>query len=153
MLSTIAAGTDGSSTAGEAVAMAVELARRFDAKLVLLSAFKDSPGVPRRGKGHPGRGLGGPKGSATELAWTSSSSARVREILSRTEDELRRQGIDSTTRADAGDPADVLVQLAGESGADLLVIGNKGMERRVLGSVPNAVTHKAPCSVLVIKTT
>jgi nucleotide-binding universal stress UspA family protein len=47
----------------------------------------------------------------------------------------------------------VLVQLAGESGGDLLVIGNKGMERRVLGSVPNAVTHKAPCSVLVIKTT
>ena len=69
----------------------------FNAKLVLLSAFKDSPGT----------------GSATELQWTSSSSARVREILSRTEDELRRQGIDCTTRADAGDPADVLEQSGG----------------------------------------
>jgi nucleotide-binding universal stress UspA family protein len=137
MLSTVAVGTDGSPTASEAVAMAVELARRFNAKLVLLSAFKDSPGT----------------GSATELQWTSSSSARVREILSRTEDELRRQGIDCTTRADAGDPADVLVQLAVECEADLLVIGNKGMERRVLGSVPNTVTHKTPCSVLVVKTT
>jgi nucleotide-binding universal stress UspA family protein len=137
MLSTIAVGTDGSPTASEAVAMAVELARRFNAKLVLLSAFKDSPGT----------------GSATELQWTSSSSARVREILSRTEDELRRQGIDCTTRADAGDPADVLVQLAVECEADLLVIGNKGMRRRVLGSVPNTVTHRAPCSVLVVKTT
>jgi nucleotide-binding universal stress UspA family protein len=137
MLSTIAVGTDGSPTASEAVAMAVELARRFNAKLVLLSAFKDSPGT----------------GSATELQWTSSSSARVREILSRTEDELRRQGIDCTTRADEGDPADVLVQLAVECEADLLVIGNKGMERRVLGSVPNTVTHKTPCSVLVVKTT
>ena len=117
--------------------MAVELARRFNAKLVLLSAFKDSPGT----------------GAATELQWTSSSSARVREILSRTEDELRRQGIDCTTRADEGDPADVLVQLAVECEADLLVIGNKGMERRVLGSVPNTVTHKTPCSVLVVKTT
>jgi nucleotide-binding universal stress UspA family protein len=35
----------------------------------------------------------------------------------------------------------------------LLVIGNKGMHRRVLASVPNTVTHKAPCSVLVVKTT
>jgi nucleotide-binding universal stress UspA family protein len=137
MLSTVAVGTDGSPTASEAVAMAVELARRFEAKLVLLSAFKDSPGT----------------GSATELEWTSSSSARVREILSRTEDELRRQGVDCTTRADAGDPADVLVQLAVECEADLLVIGNKGMDRRVLGSVPNTVTHKAPCSVFVVKTT
>jgi nucleotide-binding universal stress UspA family protein len=122
--------------------MAVELARRFEAKLVLLSAFKDSPGVPPQGTG-----------SATELEWTSSSSARVREILTRTQDELRRQGIDCTTRADAGDPAEVLVQLAVECEADLLVIGNKGMERRVLASVPNTVTHKAPCSVLVVKTT
>ena len=68
MLSTVAVGTDGSPTASEAVAMAVELARRFEARLVLLSAFKDSPGT----------------GSATELQWTSSNSARVREILSRT---------------------------------------------------------------------
>ena len=66
---------------------------------------------------------------------------------------MRRQGIDCATRADAGDPADVLVQLAAECEADLLVIGNKGMDRRVLGSVPNTVTHKAPCSVLVVKTT
>jgi nucleotide-binding universal stress UspA family protein len=35
----------------------------------------------------------------------------------------------------------------------LLVIGNKGMHRRVLGSVPNSVTHQAACSVLVVKTT
>ena len=45
------------------------------------------------------------------------------------------------------------MQLAEESGADLLVIGNKGMQRRVLGSVPNTVTHQAACSVLVVKTT
>jgi nucleotide-binding universal stress UspA family protein len=47
----------------------------------------------------------------------------------------------------------VLVRLAADSGADLLVIGNRGMQRRVLGSVPNSVTHKAECSVLVVKTT
>ena len=45
------------------------------------------------------------------------------------------------------------MRLAEEVGADLLVIGNKGMKRRVLGSVPNTVTHKASCSVMVVKTT
>ena len=57
------------------------------------------------------------------------------------------------TLSDQGDPGEVLVRLAEECGADLLVIGNKGMKRRVLGSVPNTVTHKAGCSVLVVKTT
>jgi nucleotide-binding universal stress UspA family protein len=47
----------------------------------------------------------------------------------------------------------VPVRLAEECGADVLVIGNKGMHRRLLGSVPNTVTHKAPCSVFVVKTT
>ena len=57
------------------------------------------------------------------------------------------------TRADEGDAGEVLVRLAEGCEADLLVIGNKGMERRVLGSVPNTVTHNAGCSVLVVKTT
>ena len=53
---------------------------------------------------------------------------------------------------DEGDPAEVLVRLAEECHADLLVIGSVGMHRRVLGSVPNTVTHQAPCSVYVVKT-
>ena len=50
-------------------------------------------------------------------------------------------------------PLAATFELAAECGADLLVIGNKGMHRRVLASVPNTVTHRAPCSVLVVKTT
>jgi nucleotide-binding universal stress UspA family protein len=74
-------------------------------------------------------------------------------MLARTEDDLRRGGIRCRTLVDEGDPRDVLVQLATDCGADVLVIGNKGMHRRVLGSVPNTVTHQAPCTVLVVKTT
>jgi nucleotide-binding universal stress UspA family protein len=77
----------------------------------------------------------------------------VQEILSRTSTKLRRDGLECTTLVDEGDPAEVLVRLAEECDADLLVIGNKGMKRRVLGSVPNSVTHSAPCAVLVVKTT
>ena len=139
MISTIAVGTDGSGTADEAVRVAADLARQLDAKLVLLSAFKET--------GRPTRG------DSVELQWATSSAARIREILKRAEAKLRREGIDCTSLVDDGDAGDVLVQLATECRADLLVIGNKGMQRRVLGSVPNTVAHKSPCSVLVVKTT
>jgi nucleotide-binding universal stress UspA family protein len=139
LISTIAVATDGSATASKAVEMARDLTRRLDAKLVLLSAFKDSGRQERD--------------DSVEVQWATSNSARVREILSRAEDEIRREGIDCMTRVEEGDAADVLVQLASECGVDLLVIGNKGMQRRVLGSVPNTVAHRAPCSVLVVKTT
>jgi nucleotide-binding universal stress UspA family protein len=47
----------------------------------------------------------------------------------------------------------VLCDIAEQHNADLLVVGNKGMQRRILGSVPNSVSHKAPCSVVIVKTT
>jgi nucleotide-binding universal stress UspA family protein len=142
MLTTVAVGTDGSRTASEAVKMAADLASRFEAKLILLSAFRGSADSAPADTG-----------SEREIDWAESSSARVREILARTENELKARGIDCASRVDEGDPAEVLVQLATECDADLLVIGNKGMHRRVLASVPNTVSHKAPCSVLVVKTT
>jgi len=137
VISTVAVGTDGSETAREAVKQAAEFAKRFDAKLVLLSAFKEGP----------------PPSDAGESQWSYSPAAQLRGILSRTEAEMNQQGIECTTAVDEGDPADVLVRLAGDCGADVLVIGNKGMHRRVLGSVPKSVAQNADCSVLVVKTT
>jgi nucleotide-binding universal stress UspA family protein len=137
VISTVAVGTDGSETAREAVDQAADFARRFDAKLVLLSAFKNGPPPP----------------DADEAQWSYSPAAQLRGLLSRTEDAMNDQGIECTTLVDEGDPAEVLVRLADECSADVLVIGNKGMKRRVLGSVPNSVTHNAGCSVFVVKTT
>jgi nucleotide-binding universal stress UspA family protein len=137
MISTVAVGTDGSESAREAVDQAAEFARRFDAKLVLLSAFKDAP----------------PPSGGDEAQWAYSPAAQLREILSRTETAMNDKGIQCTTLVDEGDPADVLVRLADDCGADVLVIGNKGMQRRVLGSVPKSVAHNAACSVFVVKTT
>jgi len=136
MISTVAVATDGSATASEAVKAAAEVARRFDAKLVLLSACSDSA-----------------RGGSEEERWAYSDAARTRQILSRTEDDLRRAGFACSQLVDEGDPAEMIVALAGECGADLLVVGNRGMRRRLLGSVPNTVTHRAPCSVMVVKTT
>jgi nucleotide-binding universal stress UspA family protein len=139
MVRRVAVGTDGSATADEAVKAAIEMARRYDAELILLSAFQ---------------GSGGAAGDVDpELQWASSPAARLRELLNRTEEEVRRSGVECRTLAEEGDPSEVLVRLAESCEADVLVIGNKGMRRRVLGSVPNTVTHRAPCSVLVVKTT
>ena len=140
MISTVAVGTDGSTTAAEAVNFAADLARGVGANLVLLSATRASRSAARAE-------------DDIELQWASNPAAQVRTILERTATELRESGLECQTRIDEGDPAEVLTRLAEECGADLLVIGNKGMKRRVLGSVPNAVTHKADCSVLVVKTT
>jgi nucleotide-binding universal stress UspA family protein len=142
MITTVAVGTDGSATASEAVKAAAEMARRYEAKLVLLSAFSDSGATPRDRSG-----------SSREIQWSFSPVARLTEQLEHTEEELRRDGLDCNTLLEEGDPAEVLVRLAERCGADVLVIGNKGMQRRVLGSVPNSVTHKAGCSVFVVKTT
>ena len=138
MVSIVAVGVDESATAAEAVKMAAELACRFDAQLVLLTAYRHDDGAAP---------------ADAELQWATSSSARQHEILARTEDRLRREGVRCSTLSAEGSPADVLVRLAAECKADVLVVGNKDMQRRVLGSVPNAVTHKADCSVLVVKTT
>jgi nucleotide-binding universal stress UspA family protein len=141
MLSTIAVGTDGSVTAAKAVEVAAEMAERYGAKLILLSAAQDS----RQPVSRPGQ--------SEELQWATNPDALMREMLHRTEQDMAERKIDCTSLIDEGDPAEVLIRLAEECNADVLVIGNRGMQRRVLGSVPNTVTHKAPCSVYVVKTT
>jgi len=142
MVSTIAVGIDGSKTAAKALEMAVEIARPFSAKVVLLSALRDASATSA------GRAV-----DSVELEWVSNPSARVQQILATTQSQLQRDGVECTTLVDEGDPGDVLVRLAEECGADMIVVGNKGMSRRILGSVPNTVAHKAGCAVLIVNTT
>jgi nucleotide-binding universal stress UspA family protein len=144
MISTIAVGTDGSKTAGKAMEAAFDLAERFGAKLVVLSAFdgRGAPAAPR---------LSGAASAHPE--WASNAAEQVERILAMAEEAAAARSIECSSAMGEGDPGEVLVRLAEQHGADVLVVGNKGMERRVLGSVPNTVTHKANCSVLVVKTT
>ena len=141
MISTVAVGTDGSETAGRAVAAALELAERFGAALVVLSAYTGPPrGSPR---------LSGP----ADAQWASTEAEQADRILAAVEESATERGLRCTSAMAEGDPGEVLVSLAEQHGADVLVVGDKGMHRRVLGSVPNTVTHTASCSVYVVKTT
>ena len=96
MVSTIAIGVDGSPTAAKAVDMAVEVARRFGAKVVLVSALRDSTATSA-----------GQAVDTVELDWASEPSARVRHTLATTESRLRQSGLDCSTLVDEGDPGDV----------------------------------------------
>jgi nucleotide-binding universal stress UspA family protein len=132
MLTTIAVATDGSDTAQRAVSAAFDLARRFDAAVVILTAYS--------------------VGATDGGVWASNSSTQAERVLAAAEEAAAEEGLACSSAMSEGDPADVIVSLAAKHDADLLVVGNVGMNRRVLGSVPNTVTHKASCSVLVVKT-
>jgi nucleotide-binding universal stress UspA family protein len=142
MISKVAVGTDGSETAGKAMAAAFELAERYGASVVVLSAFDGSAG-----------GVAAPRLSPHAYAeWSSNAAEQVERILAAAEESAAERGIECSSAMAEGDPGEVLVELAAKHEVDVIVVGSKGMQRRVLGSVPNTVTHKAPCTVYVVKT-
>jgi len=146
MFGSIVVGTDGSSTAQEAVRQATELARALGAKVYLVSAYEPVP---------EGRLRDERQGVPADLQWMVNPREDVEQTLDEGAGALKDSGIEVETLAREGDPADAILDVAEEKGADLIVVGNKGMtgaKRFVLGSVPNKVSHHAPCSVMIIRT-
>ena len=91
-----------------------------------------------------------------DIAHTVGPREDVDAILREAAAEVEAAGVKVRTFARQGEPADAILDVAEEEGADLIVVGNKGMtgaKRFLLGSVPNKVSHHAPSSVLIIRTT
>ena len=144
MIKTVAVGTDGSDTAKVAVDFAMDMAERYGAKLIIGSAYKPvSEGQLRREQAD----------APEDIQWSINPSEEVDRTLRDVEEQAQERGLQYASEARNGDPAEVLCDIAEAHGADVIVVGNKGMQRRILGSVPNTVAHKAPCSVMVVKTT
>lgn len=144
MVETIAVGTDGSETAGKAVDFAIDMAERYGARMVIASSY-EPVAEDRLAKEQ--------KEAPQEIQWSINPMQDVESILRDVEEKAQERGVKAVSEARQGSPADVLCDIAEQHGADVIVVGNKGMHRRVLGSVPNSVSHKAPCSVLIVKTT
>jgi nucleotide-binding universal stress UspA family protein len=144
MFSTIVVGTDGSETAGAAVELAVQLARQSGAKLHVVSAVATPGGVAVP---FGGVSVGDP---STGSAHAGIAAKHMLEKIAGGID-----GLEVELHTGSGAPADVIVHYADEVGADLIVVGSKGMHgtRRILGSVPNSVAHHSDCHVLIAKTT
>jgi len=89
------------------------------------------------------------------VQWAINPRQDVETLLSAAADIARAAGVSVNTHARQGDPADAILDVAEEREADLVIVGNKGMtgaKRFLLGSVPNKVSHHAPCSVLIVRT-
>ncbi len=147
MFRSILVGTDGSDTAREAVRQAVDLARELGAGLQVVSAYGPVPASRLREE---------ERQAPPDVQWTIGPREDVEAILEAVVEEAGAAGVRAEFHARQGDPADAILDVAEETGADLIVVGNKGMtgaKRFLLGSVPNKVSHHAPCSVLIIRTT
>jgi nucleotide-binding universal stress UspA family protein len=147
MFSSIVVGTDGSETASKAVLQAAELARQVGASVSLVSAYEPVSGNRLREERREV-----PK----DLEWMVNPREDVEATLKEAAEKLEGAGVKVDTFAREGDAADAILDVAEETNADLIVVGNKGMtgtKRFLLGSVPNKVSHHAPCSVLIIRTT
>jgi nucleotide-binding universal stress UspA family protein len=139
-------GTDGSDTAGEALRRAGDLAKQVGARVHVVSAY------------HPlsGAHLSGASSAPEQSEWAIKPDVAVERLLETAAGALRVKGVETETHARKGDAAEAILDVADELNADLIVVGNRGMQgakRFLLGNVPNKVSHHASCSVMIVRTT
>jgi nucleotide-binding universal stress UspA family protein len=143
----IVVGTDGSDTAAVAVSHAIDLAKLTGAKVDVVSAYEPVPQERLRAEAQQVPG---------DIAHNVGPREDVNVHLGSAATQAREAGVAVETHPREGDPADAILDVAEETNADLIVVGNKGMtgaRRFLLGSVPNKVSHHAPCSVTIVRTT
>jgi nucleotide-binding universal stress UspA family protein len=140
-MQSIVVGTDGSPSAQAAVHRGAEVARGSGALVHLVTAFPDVPSYRER---------------------IGSSAKRdpidLREVaegvLARAADEVKAQDVEVETHAREGDAAQVILDVAQEQNADLIVVGARGLtgfERFLLGSVSSKLSHHAGRSVMIVR--
>jgi nucleotide-binding universal stress UspA family protein len=144
---TIVVGTDGSSTAQEAVRHAGALASAEGARLVVVTAYTPHhDDVARRSAEAP-----------DDIRWMLTDRSLAEEKAEQGRGLAVEAGATGVVvQATEGNPADVVLDAAKQFGADLIVVGSKGLtsaSRYVLGAVASSVSHHAPCDVLVVHTT
>ena len=147
MFTRIVVGTDGSETAAEAVRQAADLAKLAGAELSIVSAYE--PVSKRRIQDEQ-------EGAPADVQHEIGPREDVNLVLDSAAAKVRQEGIEVQTHPVEGNPADAILEIAEQTKADLIVVGNKGMtgaRRFLLGSVPNNVSHHAPCSVMIVRTT
>lgn len=146
MFNSIVVGTDDSETAKEAVKQAAELARRVGAQLTVVSAYQPVSESRLRQER---------QGAPDDVQWMINPQEDVKNTLNDIVDGIRSTDLKVEARPQEGEAADAILDVAEEENADLIVVGNRGMagaQRFLLGSVPNKISHHAPCSVLIVRT-
>ena len=141
---TVVVGTNGSDSSLRAVDRAGQLASGPDAKVIVASAFLPAPEDTRAADLLKGEG------------YKMAGTAPVYDLLRDARDRAKAAGaVNIEERAIEGAPVDALLALVDEVGADLLVIGNVGLNTiagRLLGSVPANVARRSKTDVLIVHT-
>ncbi|KQY27926.1 MULTISPECIES: universal stress protein [Nocardia] len=143
---TIVVGTDGSDSSYVAVEKAAALAGDAGATLVLACAFFPTDD----------RDVAAAADVLKDEAYQVRGSAPTNEILLVAREKAAAAGAKNIVdRAIVGEPVDSLLDLVNEVDADLLVVGNRGLNTltgRLLGSVPSDVARKSRSDVLIVHT-
>jgi len=142
MYSSIVVGSDGSDTAEIALSRAIQIASVSGAKLHVVSAYSPTPS-------HVAGGA--PMAEAYQY---TGSSFKADSVLERAMGRAADENVEIEQHAPKGNPADGLLKVAEDTDADLIVIGSVGMHgaKRFFGSIPNRVSHKSNCDVLIVST-
>jgi nucleotide-binding universal stress UspA family protein len=146
MFKAIVVGTDGSETATEAVQQAIGLAAAHGAHLHLVCAAH-----------LPAMAMSAPEAMAAGamVQLEAEQGDITKHMLEEALDKAKAAGVEATIHTGMGEPAEILIEVAEQVGADLILVGNRGMagaRRFLLGSVPNRVAHHAHCSVMIVRT-
>jgi nucleotide-binding universal stress UspA family protein len=143
---TVLVGTDGSDSSYRAVDRAAEIARDTAARLVIVCAYE--PATSRE--------VAMAEDALRDEAYLVAGSAPAEETLRTAAERAAARGAAKIERAAvAGEPVKSLISAVGEHQADLLVVGNRGLNTlagRLLGSVPAAVSRRSACDVLIVHT-
>ncbi len=156
MTRSIVVGTDGSEPADVAVRRATELASREGARLHLVTAYHDPQILKEttvwtnepKGVIDTGRTDGGPHPETVDLREVAES------VLKRAARDAVSKGVEVETHARKGQPAEVIIEVAKQQQADLIVVGSRGLtgiKRYLLGSVSSKVSEHASCSVMIVR--
>ena len=147
MFKRIVVGTDGSETASEAVRQATDLAKLSGATLSIVCAYAPVS------KGR----VGAERADApADVHYEIGPREDVNLILEKAVADAKAAGVEAQPHPVEEEAAEGILKVAEQTKADLIVVGNKGMSgarRFFLGSVPNNVSHHAPCSVIIVRTT
>jgi nucleotide-binding universal stress UspA family protein len=140
---TIVAGTDGSQSAERAVDKAAELAAALGATLHIVTSYSTNGAI-----------LAAAGGIAVPALHDDEARQEAEQIVARSSQRLADSGVEVRAHVCAGEAAEALMTIADDQGAEMIVVGNRGMTgaRRVLGSVPNRISHHARCGVLIVPT-
>ena len=134
----IVVGSDGSPSATGAVDYATRLAGSLGATLHIVCAYKPIIAT----------------GGAPVAVVASGAQEHAEEVVENARRRASEQGVSVEGHAVAGSAGPSLVEVAETHDAEMIVVGGRGMRgaRRVLGSVPNHVSHNANCVVVIVPT-